>query len=116
MKPSHDTTSSAIQASDLVHWHEQLRLLPQRLRPSFARPEPFQRTLHFLEALLSEVPRKNGGSYTGLVSEFYEYDKKERISVFSDSSMGTLTLPFIKKGSGLNLFVSFTNIAHQTYV
>jgi SRSO17 transposase len=60
MKYSYDTISSSIQASDLVHWHEQLRLLHQRLRPYFARPEPFQRTLRFLQALLSEVPRKNG--------------------------------------------------------
>lgn len=60
MKPSHDTISSSIQASDLVHWQEHLHLLHQRLRPYFARPEPFQRALRFCKALLSEVPRKNG--------------------------------------------------------
>ncbi|HEU5378077.1 MAG TPA: IS701 family transposase [Ktedonobacteraceae bacterium] len=60
MKPSHDTILSPILASEIVRWQEQLRLLHQRLRPSFARPEPFQRALRFLQALLSEVPRKNG--------------------------------------------------------
>ena len=60
MKSSHDTTWSPIQASDVVHWQEQLRLLHQHLRPFFARPEPFQRALRFFQALLSDVPRKNG--------------------------------------------------------
>ncbi len=60
MKYSHDTIVSSILANDLVHWHKQLHLLHQRLRPYFARPEPFQRALRFLQALLSEVPRKNG--------------------------------------------------------
>jgi SRSO17 transposase len=39
-----------------VRWQGQLRLLYHRLRPYFARPEPFQRALRFL---LSEVSRKN---------------------------------------------------------
>jgi SRSO17 transposase len=59
MKSSHHTISSAIQASDVLGWQEQLRLLHQRLHPHFARPEPFQRTLRFFQGLLSEVPRKN---------------------------------------------------------
>jgi SRSO17 transposase len=60
MKCSHDTISSLIDASAVTRWYHQLCLLHQRLRPYFARPEPFQRTLRFLQALLSEVPRKNG--------------------------------------------------------
>ncbi len=60
MKYAHDTTSSPLQASDVVRWHEHLRLLHQRLRPYFARPEPFERALRFVQAMLSEVPRKNG--------------------------------------------------------
>jgi DDE superfamily endonuclease len=60
MKSSHDTISSPIQTSDLAVWHHQLHVLHHRLRPFFARPEPFQRTLRFLQALLSDVPRKNG--------------------------------------------------------
>lgn len=60
MKSSHDSTSPLLQASDLLRWHDHLRLLHQRLRPCFARPEPFERALRFVHALLSEVPRKNG--------------------------------------------------------
>lgn len=60
MKSSNDTIAPTIQASDVVHWHAQLSRVHQRLRPYFARPEPFQRALRFLHALLSEIPRKNG--------------------------------------------------------
>ena len=60
MKYTHDSISFPIQASDVVRWHDQLRLLHQRLRPYFARPEPFERALRFVRAMLSEVPRKNG--------------------------------------------------------
>lgn len=59
MKHSYHTILSPIQANDVMRWQEQLRFLHQRLRPYFARPEPFQRTLRFFQALLSEVPRKN---------------------------------------------------------
>lgn len=60
MKYSYDTICSPLQANDIIRWQEQLRALHQRLRPHFARPEPFQRVLRFLQALLSDVPRKNG--------------------------------------------------------
>jgi SRSO17 transposase len=60
MKSCHDSTSAAMEASDLVRWHEQLSRLHQRLRPYFARPEPFARAGRFVQALLSEVPRTNG--------------------------------------------------------
>jgi SRSO17 transposase len=41
-------------------WHERLQQLHGRLRPHFARPEVHQQALHFLQAVLSDVPRKNG--------------------------------------------------------
>ena len=37
-----------------------LNHLHQRLRPHFARPEPHQHALLYLQAVLSEIPRKNG--------------------------------------------------------
>jgi SRSO17 transposase len=37
-----------------------LNQLHQRLRPFFARPEPHQHALLYLQAVLSEIPRKNG--------------------------------------------------------
>jgi hypothetical protein len=41
-------------------WLASLNQLHQRLRPHFARPEPFQHALRYLRAILSEIPRKNG--------------------------------------------------------
>jgi SRSO17 transposase len=37
-----------------------LQQIHQRLRPSFARREPYQHALLYLQAVLSEIPRKNG--------------------------------------------------------
>jgi hypothetical protein len=37
-----------------------LRELHQHLRPHFARPETFQHVLLYLQAILSDIPRKNG--------------------------------------------------------
>ncbi len=44
----------------LGRWLASLNQLHQRLRLYFARPEPFQHVLHYLRAILSEIPRKNG--------------------------------------------------------
>ncbi len=62
MKPSQHTTS--VQAGptlgEISRWHEDLRKLHGQLRPHFARPEVHQQALHYLQAVLSDVPRKNG--------------------------------------------------------
>src|SRR5437660_4403582 len=42
------------------HWLESLFHLHQRLRPRFARPEVHQHMLLYLQAILSDIPRKNG--------------------------------------------------------
>lgn len=41
-------------------WLVSLHHLHQRLRPHFARPEPHQHVLLYLQAILGEIPRKNG--------------------------------------------------------
>ncbi len=51
-----DTPRSARSAGG----RRRLRELHARLRPSFARPEVHQHTLGYLQAVLSDVPRKNG--------------------------------------------------------
>lgn len=50
-----ETTLKAVS-----RWHLRLKQLHQRLRPHFARPEPHQHALRYLQAVLSEIPRKNG--------------------------------------------------------
>src|SRR4030081_2221478 len=62
MKSSHYTTSEQAEhlLSEISRWPGRLRELHERLRPRFARPEAFQHALLYLQAILSEIPRKNG--------------------------------------------------------
>ena len=45
---------------EISRWYEHLRQLHARLRPHFARPEAHQHALRYLQAILSDIPRKNG--------------------------------------------------------
>src|SRR2546425_5912974 len=62
MKQSQHTTSSELKttATDVVRWTLELRHLHARMAPFFARPEPRQRSLWYLQGILSDVARKNG--------------------------------------------------------
>jgi SRSO17 transposase len=62
MKPSQHTTSAQVGLTlgEISAWHEHLRELHARLRPHFARPEVHQHALRSLQAILSDIPRKNG--------------------------------------------------------
>jgi SRSO17 transposase len=62
MKPQHDTIiSDEIRPSlqEMGEWRHSLHQLHDRIAPRFARPEPRRRALLYLEAVLSEIPRKN---------------------------------------------------------
>ncbi len=62
MKPLEHTTSEPLGST--VHlissWVMSLHLLHERLAPLFARPEVHQHAHLYLQALLSDIPRKNG--------------------------------------------------------
>src|SRR5260370_42455752 len=62
MKSSHSTTSKQGEQilREVSHWPVRLRELHERLRPRFARPEAFEHALLYLQAILSDIPRKNG--------------------------------------------------------
>jgi SRSO17 transposase len=62
MKQSQHTTSSELKttANDVVRWVMELRHLHARMAPFFARSEPRQRCLLYLQGILSDVARKNG--------------------------------------------------------
>src|SRR5947199_2341625 len=62
MKPSYDSTPEPAGTSlaQIAGWPLRLSQLHERLRPCFARQEPYQRALLYLQAVLSEIPRKNG--------------------------------------------------------
>ena len=62
MKSPQHTTSAQARPSlrEISGWYEHLRQLHARLRPHFARPEVHQHAWRYLQAVLSDVPRKNG--------------------------------------------------------
>ena len=62
MKPLQHTTPAPIGPTlrQISRWHAHLRELHARLRPHFARPEAHQHALRYLQAILSDIPRKNG--------------------------------------------------------
>jgi SRSO17 transposase len=62
MKPLQHTTDQEIRPSqqEIGKWPVTLSQLHQRLAPDFARPEPSQHALLYLQAIVSEIKRKNG--------------------------------------------------------
>ena len=62
MKHHQHTTSAQVGPSlgEISTWPLALRLLHQRVASYFARPEPRRHALLYLQAILSEIPRKNG--------------------------------------------------------
>jgi SRSO17 transposase len=62
MKHHQDTTSAPAEPSlgAIGTWALSLRQVHQQLAPHFARPEVLQHALLYLQAILSEIPRKNG--------------------------------------------------------
>jgi len=58
-------------STDLCRWVQELCHLHARLAPRFARPEPYQRALKYLEGILSDVARKNGWQLAEHAGEEY---------------------------------------------
>jgi SRSO17 transposase len=56
----HQHTTSERTLRTIGTWVMSLHHLHQRLRPRFARPEVHQHVLLYLQAILSDIPRKNG--------------------------------------------------------
>ncbi len=75
MKPPQHTTPAPIGPTlgEISRWHEHLRELHARLRPHFARPEAHQHALRYLQAVLSDVPRKNGWQIAEQAREAHPY-------------------------------------------
>ena len=58
--PQHNTSSTMVTTlSDVIHWRESLLQWHTCLAPHFARPEPYQRMLRFVQGILSTIERKN---------------------------------------------------------
>lgn len=63
MKQHHHSTlvGQKTTFADLYRWRQELSCLHARLAPHFARREPYQRVLKYLQGILSDTARKNGG-------------------------------------------------------
>jgi SRSO17 transposase len=82
MKSSQHTTSGQVGPTlrEISRWHEDLRELHGRLRPHFARPEVHQQALRYLQAVLSDVPRKNGWQLAEQAREARPYGMQRLLS------------------------------------
>lgn len=79
MKHPQDTAEMTT-LSDVIAWRTSLTRLHARLAPHFARPEPFQRALRFVQGILSEVPRKNGWQLAEQAREATPYGMQRLLS------------------------------------
>jgi hypothetical protein len=82
MKPSQDNTSSSALTtlSDVMRWRDVLLQLYVRLRSHFARPEPFERALRFVQGILSTTERKNGWQLAAQAQEANPYGMERLLS------------------------------------
>src|SRR5260370_37343384 len=82
MKHPEHTTSVQVGPTlrEISRWHEDLCELHGRLRPHFARPEVHQQALRYLQAVLSDVPRKNGWQHAEHAPRTHPYRMQRVIS------------------------------------
>jgi SRSO17 transposase len=82
MKHAHLNTPSPLLTTlaDIIRWRGSLIQLHARLASHFARPEPYQRMLRFLQGILSHVERKNGWQLAEHAHEATPYGMQRLLS------------------------------------
>ncbi len=82
MKHQHDTIEEEIRPSlgEIGRWPLALRRLHQRLTPRFARPEPRRHALLYLQAIVSDIPRKNGWQIAEHAKQLRPYGMQRLLS------------------------------------
>src|SRR6266571_7702121 len=82
MKLLHHTTDQELRPSlqQIGKWPLALSQLHQRLAPYFARPEPLDHALLYLQAILSEIPRKNGWQIAEYARQLRPYGMQRLLS------------------------------------
>jgi SRSO17 transposase len=82
MKPFQHTIPAPLLTtlSDVIRWQSSLVQLHARLACYFARPEPYQRVLRFVQAILSNVERKNGWQVAEQAREATPYGMQRLLS------------------------------------
>lgn len=66
--------------AEVIHGHESLHQLHARLASHFARKEPFERALRFVQGILSSVERKNGWQLAEQAREATPYGMQRLLS------------------------------------
>src|SRR6266436_668403 len=82
MRRSQSTTDAQLASflQQISRWPLALRALHQRIASCFARPEPRQHTLLYLQAILSDIPRKNGWQIAEQARELRPYGIQRLLS------------------------------------
>ena len=82
MKHPQHITSAQVGPTlgEINTWYQRLRELHARLRPHFARPEVHQHALRYLQAVLSDIPRKNGWQIAEQAREAHPYGMQRLLS------------------------------------
>jgi len=79
--PEHNTSSWVLTTlTDVIGWRGALLQLHARLASYFARPQPYQRMLRFLQGVLSHVERKNGWQLAEQAREATPYGMQRLLS------------------------------------
>lgn len=82
MKPQHRTTWDDAEPSlqEIGSWPLALIHLHQRLASRFARPEPRRHALLYLQAIISDIPRKNGWQIAEQAKQLRPYGMQRLLS------------------------------------
>jgi SRSO17 transposase len=82
MKFHHHSTSvqGGPSPQQIATWARALRQLHERLAPHFARPEPRRHALLYLQAILSDIPRKNGWQIAEHARQAHPYGMQRLLS------------------------------------
>ena len=79
--PQHTIPSSLVTTlADVMRWRGFLIQWHARLASYFARPQPYQRMLRFLQGILSQVERKNGWQLAEQARETTPYGMQRLLS------------------------------------
>jgi len=74
--PNHTTPTQDVPTlAEMGRWPVRLWQLHERLRPYFARPEPLHHALLYLQAIISDIPRKNGWQIAEHARQLRPYDE-----------------------------------------
>ena len=115
MKPQHHTTwdDAGPSLQEIGSWPLALIHLHQRLAPYFARSEPRQHALLYLQAIISEIPRKNSWQIAEHAKQARPYGMQRLLSraVWDEEGVRNELRAFV--GECLNPPPEDPGVAHQ---